>query len=209
MSQRYRVLPEGFYDRDAETVARDLLGALLVSDCGGVHCVGRIVETEAYPGPHDPASHAAAAIGRTARNEPMFGPPGCAYIHLNYGVHWCLNVVVGPRGFPAAVLLRALEPLEGIGAMRGRRGSRPDRELTSGPAKLTRALGIGPELQRHSLWRKPLFIATGIELPSDAVGNSARIGISKGADRPWRYFDRRSRFVSRAAPGKAARRRGK
>ena len=209
MSGGYRALPHNFFDRDAETVARQLLGALLVSDCGGVRCVGRIVETEAYPGPHDPASHAAAAIGRTRRNEPMFGPPGTAYIHLNYGVHWCLNVVVGPADYPAAVLLRALEPREGLEAMRDRRASRPDRQLTSGPAKLTQALGVGPELQGHPLGSEPLFVAEGEELAPRDVGTSARIGIRKGADRQWRFYDRRSSFVSRGTPGRPGRRRGR
>ncbi len=178
-------------------MARELLGACLVSDCGGHRCVGRIVETEAYPGPHDPASHAAASIGRTARNDPMYGPPGTAYIHLNFGIHWCLNAVVGMEGFPAAVLLRAVEPVEGLEAMRRRRPGRSDRELTCGPARLTRALGIGPELQRHSLLQPPLFIAAGEPVSERDVLRTTRVGIRRGAEQEWRFYDRRSRWVSR------------
>lgn len=197
MTGARRPLPAEFYDRDARTVAREMLGALLISDCGTSRCVGRIVETEAYPGPFDPASHAAASIGRTRRNDPMYGPPGSAYIHLNFGIHWCLNAVVGGEGFPAAVLVRALEPVEGIEEMRRRRDGRGDRELTSGPARLTRALAIGPELQRHPLQRTPLILASGTSVPDTAVVRTTRIGIRRGADSDWRFYDRRSRHVSR------------
>lgn len=199
MSRRYLPLPPGFFDRDAERVARELLGAYLVSDCGGVRCVGRIVETEAYPGPHDPASHAAGVVGRTPRNDPMFGTPGTAYVHLNFGVHWCLNAVVGPEGYPAAVLLRALEPVEGLEAMRRRRPGRRERELTSGPGRLCRALAIGPDLQRHRLSEAPLLIGAGEPVPSRHVVRTTRIGISRGAQKKWRFYDRRSAFVSRRA----------
>ncbi len=197
MSPGLRPLAASHYERDAARVARELLGARLVSDCDGARCVGLIVETEAYPGPHDPASHASESVGRTARNDPMFGPAGTAYIHLNFGVHWCLNVVVGPADYPAAVLIRALEPLEGIDLMRRRRPGRSDRELTSGPGKLTKALAIGPELQRHPLTEVPLFIAAGKATPSSEVVRATRIGISKGVDSPWRFYDRRSAWVSR------------
>jgi DNA-3-methyladenine glycosylase len=159
--------------------------------------VGRIVETEAYPGPHDPASHAAASIGRTARNDPMFGPPGTAYIHLNFGVHWCLNVVVRREGFPAAVLIRALEPVEGLETIRRRRPGRPDRQLTSGPAKLTQALAIPPSLQRHLLTEPPLFVAAGEPVPTGALVRTTRVGVTKGTEKKWRFYDRRSAWVSR------------
>lgn len=206
MSRDYRALPAEFFARDAELVARELLGAYLVSDCGGSRCVGRIVETEAYPGPHDPASHAAESIGRTTRNDPMWGPPGTAYIHLNYGIHWCLNVVVGREGYPAAVLVRAAEPIEGVEVMRGRRPGRVDRELTSGPARLARALAIGPEQQRHPLREPPLFVARGEPTLEEAIGRSPRIGISRGEDMHLRFFDSRSRYVSRVRPGRPGRR---
>jgi DNA-3-methyladenine glycosylase len=194
---RYRPLAPSFFDRAAETVARELLGAYLVSDCRGSRCVGRIVETEAYPGPHDPASHAAASVGRTVRNDPMFGPPGTAYIHLNFGVHWCLNVVVRREGYPAAVLIRALEPLEGLDTIRHRRHFRPDRELTSGPAKLTQALAVRPTLQRHRLTEPPLFVAAGERIPKGALVRTTRVGITKGTEKKWRFYDGRSAWVSR------------
>ncbi len=199
MNRRNLPLPVGFFEGAAETVARQLLGALLVSEVGGARCVGRIVETEAYPGPHDPASHAAESIGRTPRNDPMYGPPGTAYIHLNFGVHWCLNAVVGVEGYPAAVLIRALEPIDGLDAMRVRRRGRADRDLTSGPGKLTQAMGIGPDLQRHRLREPPLYLAAGERLPDNRVVRATRVGISRGADREWRFFDSTSAWVSRRA----------
>jgi DNA-3-methyladenine glycosylase len=198
VSRHYEPLPRAFFDRGAEIVARDLLGAYLVSDDDGLRCVGRIVETEAYPGPHDPASHASSSIGRTNRNDPMFGPPGTAYIHLNFGVHWCLNAVVGQEGYPAAVLIRAVEPVEGIDAMRLRRTGRPDRELTSGPGKLTQAMGIGPDLQSCLLTGEPpLFIACGDAVEPVDVVRTTRVGISKGTAEEWRFYDRRSDWISR------------
>ena len=189
-------LPVTFFERDAETVARELLGHYLISFVDGARCAGRIVETEAYPGPHDPASHAAARIGRTARNEPMFGPPGSAYIHLNYGIHWCLNAVVEREGFPAAVLIRALAPAEGLETMRRRRGREDALKLCSGPARLTQALGIGPELQRHPLRQRPLVLVRGEPVSETDVVQTTRVGIRKGADRPWRFYDRGSPHVS-------------
>lgn len=187
-------LPTSFFGRPARQVARDLLGRHLVSDVGGVRTSGRIVETEAYTGPDDPASHAAASIGRTERNDPLFGPPGTAYVHLNYGIHWCLNAVTDREDHPAGVLLRALAPLEGEETMRCRRGH---EELTSGPARLTEALGVGPDLQRHLLHRPPLRICRGSPVPDAAVERSGRIGISRAKDRPLRFFDATSRWVSR------------
>ena len=183
-----------FYARPAREVARDLLGKVLVSDVGG-RASGRIVETEAYTGPGDPASHAAASIGRTERNDPMFGPPGTAYVHLNYGIHWCLNAVTDEEGHPAAVLVRALEPLDGRDLMRRRRGH---PELTSGPARLTEALGLGPDLQRHRLDRPPMRILDdGERVPDEAVERTPRVGISRGEELELRFLDGRSRWVSR------------
>lgn len=187
-------LPPAFFSRPAEEVARELLGCLLVSECQGGRAAGRIVETEAYTGPDDPACHAAASIGRTERNDPLYGPPGIAYIHLNYGVHWCLNAVTGEEGHPAGVLIRALEPTAGEELMRRRRGR---HELTSGPGRLTQALAIGPELQRHPLQRPPLWIQRGPPVPEEALVVTTRVGISKGVGRPLRFYDDRSRWVSR------------
>ncbi|MFQ5747142.1 MAG: DNA-3-methyladenine glycosylase [Gemmatimonadota bacterium] len=187
-------LPPSFYARPALEVARDLLGRLLVSEAGGERVAGRIVETEAYTGAEDPASHAAASIGRTRRNDPLYGPPGTAYIHLNYGVHWCLNAVTDRVGVPAAVLLRALEPSLGLDVMQLRRGH---PELTSGPGRLARALAVGPELQRHPLTRPPLWIEAGSPVPDREIVRATRVGISKAADRPYRFYVRGSRWVSR------------
>lgn len=188
-------LPVGFFARPAAVVGRELLGRILVSECGrGGRATGRIVETEAYTGPDDPACHAAASIGRTERNDPLFGPPGTAYIHLNYGIHWCLNVVTGEEGHPAGVLIRALEPLEGKELMRERRGR---DELTSGPARLTQALAVGPDLQRRPLDRPPLWLSPGEPVAEEAVARSPRIGISRARDRELRFYDSRSSWVSR------------
>jgi DNA-3-methyladenine glycosylase len=188
-------LSPAFFDRPADAVARDLLGRILVSELGG-RTAGRIVETEAYTGPEDPASHASASIGRTDRNDPMFGPPGTVYIHLNYGIHWCLNLVTGEEDHPAAVLLRALEPLEGRELMERRRGH---PELTSGPARLTQALGIsGTDLQRHRVDRPPLRVREGDgPVPGEHVERTPRVGVSRGAELPLRFLDARSRWVSR------------
>jgi len=190
-----RVLPPDFYARPAAEVARDLLGRVLLSDAGGECTAGRIVETEAYTGPEDPASHAAESIGRTRRNDPLFGPPGTAYIHLNYGIHWCLNAVTTAEGRPAGVLIRALEPTLGLEIMQRRRG-RP--ELTNGPARLTEALGVGPELQRHPLQRAPLRILAGERPVADAdVVTTTRVGISKAANLELRFYEHGNDWVSR------------
>ncbi len=197
-------LPPSFYERDTQRVARELLGSVLVSRVGGVWTAGRIVETEAYVGPHDPASHAAERIGRTARNAAMFGPPGRAYVYRIYGLHWCLNAVTGPEGQGTAVLIRALEPLEGLEVMAERRatGSRsgaapPPLALASGPARLAQALGITGELDTHPLDAPPLWIEAGAPVPPDAVAAGPRIGVTRAADWPLRFVVRGSRWLSR------------
>lgn len=189
-----------FYARPAETVARDLLGRVLVSTIGGTEVRGRIVETEAYVGPHDDASHAAARIGRTARNDVMFGEPGVAYVYRIYGVHWCLNAVTDMEGFPAAVLIRALEPVQGMAVMRRRRGAAPaspDRALASGPGKLAAALAITGEHNGHPLDRSPLWITPGEPLAPTAIVAGPRIGITRAADLPLRFHERGSPWISR------------
>ncbi len=203
-----RPLPPFFYARAAEEVARDLLGALLVSTTGGERAVARIVETEAYLGPHDPASHAAERIGRTARNASMFGPPGIAYVYRIYGLHWCLNTVTGLAGHPAAVLIRAAQPLQGIDIMRRRRrsGTRraveraadwpPDTQLARGPARLAQALGIDGALDGHALDGPPLWIAPGEAVAPDDVAIGPRIGITRAADWDLRFYVRSSPWVS-------------
>jgi DNA-3-methyladenine glycosylase len=189
-------LPRDFFARPAEVVARELLGAHLVSEVDGLRCVAEIVEAEAYVGPHDDASHAAARLGRTRRNEAMFGPPGTAYVYLIYGMHWCINVVTDAVDYPAAVLLRAGRPVEGIEAARARRAGRPDRDLMRGPGNLARALGVNGTFDRHPLDRPPLRLAPGAAHPDDAVAAGPRIGITRAADRPLRFWLRGSPWVS-------------
>jgi DNA-3-methyladenine glycosylase len=190
------VLPAGFYARPAAEVAPALIGKVIVSTLDGVETRGRIVETEAYVGPEDPASHAAERIGRTVRNEAMFGPPGSAYVYLSYGIHWCLNAVTDREEHPGAVLIRALEPLSGLEAMRERRGT-VDRDLARGPGRLTQALGITGALDGHPLDSPPLTVHEGPDVGLDAVAAGPRIGISRAADWPLRFTLRGSRFLSR------------
>lgn len=194
--RRPPALEAAFYTRGAREVARALVGTVLRSEIGGDTVTGRIVETEAYIGPHDPASHAAQRHGRTARNGAMFGSPGIAYVYRSYGVHWCLNVVTDRPDFPAAVLIRAVEPLEGMDVMTRRRGTAP-RDLARGPGRLTQAFGITGELDGHSLDRPPLTLHPA---PADdeldiAVG--PRVGITRAADWPLRFWLRNSIWVSR------------
>lgn len=198
---RSRALRVGFYARRAEQVARDLLGAVLVSDAGGARTTGVIVETEAYVGPHDPASHAAERIGRTVRNASMFGPPGIAYVYRIYGVHWCLNAVSDTTGFPAAVLIRALEPVSGIDTMMQRRARSGavmrERRLCSGPGRLAAALGIDGTLDGHDLRRAPLRIIEGRGIDVGDIVVTPRIGITRAADWPLRFHMRGSPWISR------------
>jgi DNA-3-methyladenine glycosylase len=172
------------------------LGQLLISVVGGRRCLARIVETEAYVGPHDPACHA-AGWRRTARNEVLYGPPGLAYVYFTYGMHWCANVVTEREGFPAAVLLRAAEPLGGLGVMRRRRGAVSDRALAAGPARLTQALGIDRRLNGHRLARSPLWIAEGDTVSARRVAVTPRVGIRVATDWKLRFYVRGSPFVSR------------
>lgn len=189
--------PREFFGRAAEEVARDLLGAFVVSGIGGERCVAEIVETEAYVGPDDEASHAHERFGRTPRNSAMFEAAGLAYVYLIYGMHWCLNAVTGPEGFPAAVLLRAARPVEGIEAMRARRLGRADRDLLRGPGNLCRALGITGEHNRHPLDRSPLGLAPGTRVPDTEVERGPRIGITRAVERPLRFRVRGSPYVSK------------
>lgn len=190
-----------FYDRPAKRVARALLGTLLVSTIGDELTIGRIVETEAYIGPHDPASHAAARIGRTARNAAMFGPSGIAYVYRSYGIHWCLNVVTDAPGFPAAVLIRAIEPVAGVEQMRRRRWPGrppgPDTQIGSGPGRLTVALGITLAHDGHHLDREPLLIAAGDLVRPGRFVAGPRIGITRATDWPLRFHVKGNPHVSR------------
>ncbi len=191
-------LDRPFFDRPAEIVAPDLLGARLVSTVDGQRATGVIVEVEAYTGPDDPASHAAAHIGRTRRNASMFGPPGTAYVYLSYGLHWCLNVVTGPIGDPCAVLLRAVDPIEGLGVMATRRGR--ERDLTSGPGRLGQALGITDALDSHDLSTPPVRLLPGWSIPCASIDVSSRVGVSRARDWPLRFSVRGNASVSRFRP---------
>lgn len=192
-------LPPAFYARPAEVVSRDLLGTLLVSEVGGIRVVGEIEEVEAYVGPHDAASHAWEKFGRTARNEMMFGPPGITYVYLIYGTHWCINFVTNTADFPAAVLVRAARPVEGIEIARERRPGRPDRDLMRGPGNLARALGVTGAQNGHPLDGPPLWLAAGRSVPDAEVAVGPRIGIraDRAADWPLRFWIAGSPWVSR------------
>lgn len=189
-------LPLDFYARDTELVARDLLGCVLECHTDDGVASGRIVETEAYLGEHDLACHAAA--GRTRRTAPLYGPPGTAYVYFVYGMHWCFNAVTRPEGHPSAVLIRAVEPLQGIDLMRVRRSvARRDLDLTNGPGKLCAALGIDVRHNEHPLERIPLLIREGIGVPRAHVTITPRIGIRESADWPLRWFIADNPYVSR------------
>ncbi|HVE79975.1 MAG TPA: DNA-3-methyladenine glycosylase [Gemmatimonadaceae bacterium] len=194
-----RILPRAFYDRETERVARDLLGAVLECTTADGVASGRIVETEAYLGEHDEACH--AVVGETLRTGPLYGAPGTAYVYFIYGVHWCFNAVTRAAGLPSAVLVRAVEPLEGLALMRARRPrASTDRELTNGPGKLCQALGIEGRLNRVPLQRAPLVIREGVSVADEAVVVTPRVGISRAADWPLRYLVKESPFVSRTPP---------
>jgi DNA-3-methyladenine glycosylase len=188
-------LSRAFYERPTLDVARDLLGQVLVSETPQGPTTGRIVETEAYLGADDPASHAARL--RTGRVEAMWGEPGIAYVYRSYGIHAMLNVVTEPCGATGAVLIRALEPMIGIDLMRIRRGLdlEEKRLLCSGPGKLCQALAIGLDLHGIDLVTSDrLWIAPG-ESPSN-VSTSGRIGIARGQAHPWRFWITGSPHVS-------------
>jgi DNA-3-methyladenine glycosylase len=172
-----------------------MLGAILECHTREGISSGRIVETEAYLGEHDPACH--AAVGRTIRTLPLYGPPGTSYVYFIYGMHWCVNAVTRSEGLPSAVLIRALEPLDGIDLMRRRRpGARRPEELANGPARLCSALGISGAHNGLPLQRPPLLVRKGQPVPDDVVTVTARVGISKAADWPLRWIVADSPFVS-------------
>ena len=194
-------VPRAFYDRATLDVARDLLGKVLVHNRRGALTSGVIVEVEAYIGESDPACH--ATPGPTRRNEPLYGPPGYAYVYLNYGIHALVNIVTEPAGSPAAILIRALDPLDGVPTMRRRRGramkgrrsrssggGMPTSELCRGPGNLTMAMGITLEDNRADLVGDRLFVE---DVEHDVaiaphVSWGPRIGIRLGAERPWRVW---------------------
>jgi DNA-3-methyladenine glycosylase len=181
-------LGRDFFARSVHEIAPELVGVTLLVDGVG----GRIVEVEAYDH-EDPAAHGFA--GRTARNVSMFGPPGHAYVYRSYGIHWCLNFVCEEEGVASAVLIRALEPTTGLDAMAARRGTDEPKLLAAGPGRLCQALGITREQDGAALDRPPFELSAREHVE---VERGVRIGITKAADRPWRYAQKGSRFVSRA-----------
>jgi len=189
------ILDRDFYNRNTELVAQDLLGNILVHRTKKGILRGRIVEAEAYFGKNDPASHASTR-GKTKRNSIMFGKPGMAYIYLNYGVHYLFNVVTEPEGIAGAVLVRALEPLEGLELMKSNRQSESEADLTNGPGKLTKAMGIDIAANGFDVTDSQLYIIKG-ETNNLKVKKTTRIGISVAQDRLLRYYIENNPFVSR------------
>jgi DNA-3-methyladenine glycosylase len=177
-----------FFARSVHEVAPELIGVTLLVDGVG----GRIVEVEAYDH-EDPAAH--GYRGRTERNASMFGPPGHAYVYRSYGIHWCLNLVCEEEGSASAVLLRALEPTKGLDEMQARRGLDDERLLCSGPGRLCQALGVTREHDGLALDRDPFELHARAGEPEIVTG--LRVGITRAAERPWRYALAGSRFLSR------------
>lgn len=185
-----------FFDRPPAQVAQDLLGKLLRRDDGRL---ARLVEVEAYA-QDDPAAHTFG--GKTARNQSMFGPPGRLYVYLSYGIHWCANVVCGPEGYGAGVLLRAAEPLDGIALMRAARQREPLHELCSGPGRLAQAFGIDQGLDGSDLTDAGPFSVLDDGTRATGVIACPRIGVSKNAAAPLRFLVR-SQHLSRPPPSSA------
>jgi DNA-3-methyladenine glycosylase len=188
-------LARRFFARNPVVLARDLLGRVLFYRTPEGLLAGRIVETEAYTGDADAASH--AFRGRTARNAVMFGPAGYAYVYFTYGMHYCLNVTAEIPGTAGAVLLRALEPLAGVEIMRARGDKGPEQRLLSGPGKIGRAFGLTLEDNGRDFTRGPLGIAAGSPVADREVASSRRIGISRAVDLPYRFTRVGSRSLSK------------
>jgi DNA-3-methyladenine glycosylase len=192
------MLPQSFFIKDALTLSNELIGCMLVHETPEGITAGVIVETESYH-QDDEASHSFS--GQTARTKVMFGPGGYSYVYFTYGMHYCFNVVAGHEGVGEAVLIRALEPVEGLELMKRRRGKKDILELCSGPAKLVQAMGIskadyGKPLFEGNLYIKPRSTASNLEIRS-----GPRIGIKKAIDKPWRFWLKDNPFVSRNNKG--------
>jgi DNA-3-methyladenine glycosylase len=196
-----RRLTKEFYDRDALTVARELIGCLFVHRTDEGIAAVRLIETEAYRGPQDPGSH--GYRGMTERTRVMFGPPGRLYVYFTYGMHWCANIVCGTEGVCEAVLLRAGEPVLGIDAMKQRRAGVSPFLLAAGPARLAQALGISREDNGASLLRGGSFWCAADEVTpqyrSGEIAETVRVGLGagRGDDLPWRFFVPNNRYTSR------------
>jgi DNA-3-methyladenine glycosylase len=199
--RRAATLPVNFFRRPAELVAAELVGMIVVSTVGGVATEGRIVETEAYLGYDDPASHG-YLHRRNARNLALFGPPGSWYVYLSYGMHWCANLVCQKRGLASAVLLRALEPVAGLEVMRRRRHGVEVKDLCSGPGKLCQALGITRDLDGAAMARSPVLVRPPVAGEELRVAVTPRIGITKAVDWPLRFHLAGSPWISRKEKGR-------
>ena len=186
-------LPRSFYNRSTEIVARELIGKYVVLNASEDLKAARIVEVEAYIGEEDPACH--AACGPTNRNSLMYGKPGVAYIYFIYGMYHCLNFVTERNGFPAAILLRAAEPVEGVESMRHTTRHEPDHRILSGPGKFCRAFGLTLAQNGLDLTGNELYLESRNE-PKPRIAQSKRIGIRNGADMMWRFYDANSVSVS-------------
>jgi DNA-3-methyladenine glycosylase len=191
-------LDSAFYQRPTLQVAQDLLGKVLVRRLKGKKLAGKIVETEGYVGPHDLACH--ASKGKTPRTAIMFEPGGCAYVYMIYGFYFCLNTVTEAEGYPAAVLIRAVEPLDETASMRRRRKNpRRDHDIASGPGKLCMAMGIDKRLNGADLTGNTLWIEDR-GLTVEAIEASPRVGVDYAGDyrdKPWRFYIRGNPHVSR------------
>jgi DNA-3-methyladenine glycosylase len=190
----YSIVGASFYTQPTRVVARKLLGKYLIRSMDGMALIGRVVETEAYYHHNDAACH--AWRGRTKRNEVMFGPSGRSYVYFTYGNHYLLNVVTSSEGLGEAVLIRALEPIEGLDMMRRRRRRDRDIDLTSGPGKLAQALGIDLSFNGSDLRSSDLVIARKERRQNFTIGTSSRIGINREKELLERYFIAGNRYVS-------------
>ena len=188
-------LPKSFYTRGAVTVAKDLIGKILVHKFDNKILSGIIVETEAYTGKNDPASH--SFIGKTKRNEVMFEEGGKSYVYFTYGNHYCFNVVTGKKDHGNAVLIRALQPLEGIGIMCKNRGTDDIYNLTSGPGKLAQALGIDKKLYGADLTGNVIYLTEAGKSGKLKITRSKRIGITKNTEKLYRFFAKDNPYVSK------------
>ena len=182
-----RVLPQSFFKRAAPEVARDLLGAVLISRIGGHEVTGRISEVEAYLGRDDPASHAWNGR-RHAQNEGLYRPAGWWYVYLSYGMHWCANLVCTPNGIGSAVLLRAMIPTGGLDVIKRRRGSVAPRDFSNGPGKLTTALGMTRAHDQQPMRISEVLVRMSAPVPEDEVAVTPRIGITRAVDWPLRFL---------------------
>jgi DNA-3-methyladenine glycosylase len=185
---------DNFLEGDVVDAARRLLGCVLVHEVNGQRLAGRIVETEAYH-QSDAASH--SYKGKTPRTDVMFGPAGHTYVYFTYGMHYCMNIVTGAAGEGSAVLIRALEPLDGVEVMRANRHGVADAQLTNGPAKLCQALGITRAHNGSALHGGPLRLEVCSPVPQADITVATRIGITRDAHRPWRFYVTGSPFVSK------------